>query len=363
LEKELQNHPTIASSLRIIDEMWKDEIILRTPTWSSYPIKSITSYGFTRPEIIAFQEKILERFVIPKNKKIIVLFPCSARKPYSDSRSHKLYKDAIGTIPANKWGYIQELILTSPLGVIPRELERVFPAAHYDIPVTGDWSYEEKEIAITQLVSILTNLPHNEFTIVAHVSEEYIELCREAEKRLKRKFVYTALEDKTTSPKAIANLSSKLLSLVYDLPEIHYYPDQEILHALADYQFGKGIGETLFTKCKIKGKPPLPFKILQGKDQIVVIQPTTGKLLLSMKTGEILAKRKEYFVISNAEKLEGSALFAVGVVNADEKIRPSDDVIILSEKGELLGIGTAQISGVDMNKQKKGSVVKIRAKK
>ncbi|MHA1125708.1 MAG: PUA domain-containing protein [Candidatus Heimdallarchaeota archaeon] len=44
-------------------------------------------------------------------------------------------------------------------------------------------------------------------------------------------------------------------------------------------------------------------------------------------------------------------------------MRPSDEVVILSEKGELLGIGTAQMSGIDMNKQKKGSVVKIRAKK
>ncbi|MHA1243489.1 MAG: DUF5591 domain-containing protein [Candidatus Heimdallarchaeota archaeon] len=363
LEKELQNHPTIASAIRIMDEIWKDEIIIRTPTWSSYSIKSITSYGFTRPEIIAFQEKMLERFSILKNKKIIVLLPCSARKPYSDSRSHKLFLDAISSIPANKWGYVQELILTSPLGVIPRELERVFPAAHYDIPVTGDWSFEEKEIAITQLVAILTKLPHKDFTIVAHVSGEYVELCQEAEKRLKMKFVYTALENKATSPIALGALSNKLQSLVNDLPVIHYYPDQELLHALTDYHFGKDIGKTLFTKCKIKGKPPLPFKILQGNDQIGVIQPASGKLILSMKTGEILAKRKVYFVISNAEKLEGSTLFAVGVVKADEKIRPSDEVVILSEKGELLGIGTAQMSGIDMNKQKKGSVVKIRAKK
>jgi len=138
LEKEMQNHPTIASSIKIMDKMWQDEIIVRTPTWSSYPIKSITSYGFTRPEIIAFQQRILERFSIQKDKKIIVLLPCSARKPYSESRSHQLFLNAINSIPAKKRGYIQELILTSPLGVIPRELERVFPAAHYDIPVTGD---------------------------------------------------------------------------------------------------------------------------------------------------------------------------------------------------------------------------------
>jgi len=176
-------------------------------------------------------------------------------------------------------------------------------------------------------------------------------------------FVFTALENKATSPKALVDLSDKLQSITTDFPEIHYYPDQEILHTLTDYHFGVGVGKTFFTKCKIIGKPPLPFKILQGNDQLGVIQPATGKLLLSMKTGEILAKRKEYYVISNAEKLEGSTLFAIGLVKADEKIRPTDEVVILSEKGDLLGIGTAEMSGIDMNKQKKGAVVKIRAKK
>jgi len=363
LEKELQNHAAIASSIRTIDKRWQDEIILRTPTWLSYPIKSITSYGFSRPEIIAFQQRLLERFSIQKNKKIIVLLPCSARKPYSESRSHQLFLNAINAIPVKKRAYIQELIITSPLGVIPRELERIFPAAHYDIPVTGDWSFEEKEIAITQLVNVLSKLPHKEFTIIAHVSDEYIELCQEAEKRLKMNFIFTAQENKATSQKALEILSKNLLSLTTELPESNHYPDQEILHALTDYHFGIGVGKAFFTKCKIRGKSPLPLKILQGNDQLGVIQPATGKLLLSMKTGEILAKRRDYSVITNAEKLEGSTLFAVGVINADEKIRPSDDVVIITEKGELLGIGWAQMSGVDMNKQKKGAVVKIRAKK
>ena len=38
-----------------------------------------------------------------------------------------------------------EIILTSPLGIVPRDLEYTYPAAHYDIPVTGDWSEIEKQ--------------------------------------------------------------------------------------------------------------------------------------------------------------------------------------------------------------------------
>ena len=31
------------------------------------------------------------------------------------------------------------------LGLVPRDLEEVWPAGHYDIPVTGDWTLDERK--------------------------------------------------------------------------------------------------------------------------------------------------------------------------------------------------------------------------
>ena len=50
-------------------------------------------------------------------------------------------------ISTNNPHVIHEVIITSPLGIVPRELEIVYPAASYDIPVTGIWEgYEKKMI-------------------------------------------------------------------------------------------------------------------------------------------------------------------------------------------------------------------------
>jgi hypothetical protein len=38
----------------------------------------------------------------------------------------------------------QELIITSPLGVVPGSLSCSYPSAQYDIPVTGHWDLEEQ---------------------------------------------------------------------------------------------------------------------------------------------------------------------------------------------------------------------------
>ena len=34
---------------------------------------------------------------------------------------------------------LHELIVTSPVGLVPRELENSYPASSYDIPVIGIW--------------------------------------------------------------------------------------------------------------------------------------------------------------------------------------------------------------------------------
>ena len=48
-------------------------------------------------------------------------------------------------------GIIHEVILTSPLGIVPRELELIYPAAQYDIDVSGQWSNDEQTM-IQQLL-------------------------------------------------------------------------------------------------------------------------------------------------------------------------------------------------------------------
>ena len=56
----------------------------------------------------------------PTRTDTVVLLPCSARKPYSLSRSHALFAGAVRD-------RAHELIVTSPLGIVPRELEPLLP--------------------------------------------------------------------------------------------------------------------------------------------------------------------------------------------------------------------------------------------
>src|SRR5437899_11206469 len=93
------------------------------------------SESLTRPEIVRFRRRIRERYARPPSSRVLVLLPCSARKPYSTSRSHRRFRDAI--LASANPSAVHQVIVNAPLGLIPRELNRFYPAGAYGIPGTG----------------------------------------------------------------------------------------------------------------------------------------------------------------------------------------------------------------------------------
>jgi predicted RNA-binding protein (TIGR00451 family) len=57
---------------------------------------------------------------------------------------------------------------------------------------------------------------------------------------------------------------------------------------------------------------------------------------------------------------EGGDVFAKHVVKADNDIRPKDEVIVVDERGEVLAVGRAVLSGEEMIAFMRGVAVKAR---
>lgn len=109
-----------------------------------------STQSLNRPDVARWRKRVLERWRPSSHKKVLLLIPCSAKKPYFLSKTHQIFRDVLMRVPNND--VVQELIITSPLGAVPRELELFYPASQYDIPVTGNWGMEEREM-VNELVS------------------------------------------------------------------------------------------------------------------------------------------------------------------------------------------------------------------
>lgn len=143
-----------------------------------------------------------------------------------------------------------------------------------------------------------------------------------------------------------------------------------IVRAIADYQFGGGVGEKLFDdECivKISKRTGRPKYVYEGEEVLATVRYPDNLLALTLKGAEKLSKilpRPRFRVVIKPKALnkvlKGMNPTARDVLNVDEKILPGEEVLIEDLKGELIGVGRAVVSGSLMKDVASGVVVKLR---
>jgi archaeosine synthase len=364
VESYTHANPTSAVLLRKVDSNLYPFLEEYTPTIGKVTVPLIGPESYNAPAIRRFRERLYERYHPPSQKKVVLLLPCSARKPYSDSKSHRRFASAIQTSLGRARHNLAEVILTSPLGVVPRELERIFPASRYDIPVSGDWDSEEIEIASKALRQHLSKFDENA-TVIAHLSDGYFNIMKHAESEISQSIVYTIENEATVSRSALQALEEVLT----DMKNIHSLDDappmylQETLRATADYQFGLGAGNALIPDdANLRGKLYRTVLCQVGKQQTCAFVAENGILSLTLEGGRCIQPLDKYWVRYEGKELKGGSLFAVGIIEADAGIRPGDEVVIIDNEGKVIAVGRSEMSGQEMTEFSKGRAVSIRHK-
>ena len=138
----------------------------------------------------------------------------------------------------------------------------------------------------------------------------------------------------------------------------------------ADYQFGKNIGEELFPNSvsisfsKRTGR--IRHVSLNG-ELLATLRPTDGMFSLTIHGAMRLASIKplKYYVKVRDDVssfiAEGRSAFTKHVVDADDEIRPREEVVLFDEKGRVLAVGRAALSGKEMKLFKRGVAVQVRS--
>jgi predicted RNA-binding protein (TIGR00451 family) len=58
---------------------------------------------------------------------------------------------------------------------------------------------------------------------------------------------------------------------------------------------------------------------------------------------------------------KGKSVFAKHIVDADDEIRPREEVVVFDEKGRVLAVGRAILSGKEMKVFRRGVAVQVRS--
>ncbi len=356
--------PNHAALLRQVDKQTYPFIEEFTPTTGADVVPLIGPESYNSPAVRRYREYLESRYTPPTGKQIVLLLPCSAKKPYSDSKSHRRFLETIGSALGRAAERVAQAILTSPLGVVPRELERVFPAANYDIPVTGDWDSEETELGAQALITYLNKFDAN-CTVVAHVSGGYLGIVKGAESQVSQSIIYTTPESSASSWDSRQVLHETLTDLkgVLDLKGSQPKQLEEIVRSTADFQFGLGAGELLVPEnAKLGGKPYRQIVCRIEKEQICSFIASSGSISLTLSGAKLLAPLNRYWARLDATQVKGGSIFAVGISEADSEIRPGDEVIVLNNDDEVIAVGKSEMSGREMCELNRGRAISIRHK-
>ncbi|WP_123537726.1 archaeosine synthase subunit alpha [Halosimplex salinum] len=344
IEGQARHEQWLTATFRRLDQQYA-YLEERTPILRQAEITAATEDTIRRVEIQRFAERVTSRY---RNRfdNPLVLVPCSARKPYTDSQSHGQYHDAV------QWR-AHKVSMTSPIGVVPQELELTYPAQHYDSVVTGRWSANEIEFVANVLERYLerTDYPR----VIAHVPEDYRPICERVEESLGTEFTYT-VEDHPTTTDSLGNLASELSGeLKYGKRERQH----NTVRAIADYQFGDGAGDALFDDLTIRGSQPgLQAHDGDGNQLAVVVRPY-GTLAFTLAgarrwvESDAPTKRVEI-----DDFVPHGSVLAPGIVDADESIRVGDEVVF--EGPSAFAVGRAEMTGPEMARSSRGIAAHIR---
>ena len=285
--------------------------------------------SLSRPEVLRHMQKLRE---MPKRRDLIILPP--TRKPYSKFISGKLGEFYVyGDKRELDFDDVDFMVLDIPFGLVPLEIDEVYPLSQNDAPKIRDVdSIEFIEDFITEFVEYYDQ-------VLIH-------------------------------SRAIKDLDMDLPK--YDLSDDIRFKKDDVkkVKAIADYQFGMGAGEALFKgninieKSKKTGKIR---HIYDGKVLIVNMRASDSYLILSKEGARRLHDAMPYpqnRVVVNKDSepfaLDGKSVFCKFVVDCDDNIRTKDEVLIVNEEDELLAYGKAMLGACEIEQFETGQAIKTR---
>ncbi len=144
----------------------------------------------------------------------------------------------------------------------------------------------------------------------------------------------------------------------------------ETIRLIADFQFGAGVGAILFPDSvvfELSSRTGWVRRVYHNGRLLATLRPSDGMLALTLEGARRLrlalpADRLRVRVADEAVEFikKGSDVFSKHVVQRDPQIVPREEVIVEDSRGELIAVGRAVISGLEMGMLKRGVAVKVR---
>lgn len=146
-EMRLHSHPALLSALRHVRN--SEEFLEKfSPITKSSGFFYLDSVGLARPEIVHYRKRLSERYTPPKNAKVLFLVPQTRNKPFHKAPEFKKIRQLFRKLGEELALQVHVCVYAAPFGVIPLELDEVYPLSQHEATLPLD--IETVEYVATQ---------------------------------------------------------------------------------------------------------------------------------------------------------------------------------------------------------------------
>ncbi len=138
LKTQSLGHPALFSALKRLRK-YTEYMETQSPVSKSSGLFFYDAVDLARPEVLRHAKRLEDRYFPSKNAKVLLLLPQTRTKPFHKSREHARIMKGIEQRYKNKKSMVHVCTYTAPFGVVPVELEEIYPLSQYEIALPLDY--------------------------------------------------------------------------------------------------------------------------------------------------------------------------------------------------------------------------------
>lgn len=130
LELRARAHPSLLKALQTLGKH-SAELERHTPPHKPRGIFILGDTSIRRPEVLSHERRILHNYQKPKNAETLLLLPQTSSKPFHTSPEYRRVEKALKDTAVNL-SKLHICFYTTPFGVVPIELDEVYPLSQFE---------------------------------------------------------------------------------------------------------------------------------------------------------------------------------------------------------------------------------------
>ena len=130
-EMRVHGHPALLSALKKLRNH-TEFLETYSPTVKCSGFFYFDSVGLVRPEITHYRKRLTERYDPPKDATVLFLVPQTRNKPFHKAPEFKKIRQLLRSLGDELSSKIHVCIYAAPFGVVPLELDEVYPLSQHE---------------------------------------------------------------------------------------------------------------------------------------------------------------------------------------------------------------------------------------